>query len=80
MSNGTDFCRLLARDNTPIVTRLPEPEYLLTRFAECDYALAPERPVVSTMGPAVRRRPRQEQDMRDLKAIIRALEKAFWQE
>ena len=80
MSNGgPDYCRLLARDNTPIVTRLPEPEYLVVRFKECDYT-EPRPPVLALQMPGVRRRTRAEQDMRDLKAIVKALERVLWKE
>ena len=82
MSNGgPDYCRLLARDNTPIVTRLPPPEYLVVRFKECDYTgVQPRPPVLALEMPGVRRRTRAEQDMRDLKVIIKALERVLWKE
>lgn len=74
-----DFCRLLARDNTPIVTRNPPPEYLLVRIQTCDYEEAPiRRPPVIVL-PAIRpERPRELQDRRDMKAILAFLEKLYW--
>ena len=69
-----DFCRLLARDGTPIITRLPAPEYLLVRIQECDYAVAPPtRPPVMVLPAAKDRTLRERRDLRDLKAIIRIL-------
>lgn len=34
------YCRLLARDSTPIVSRNGGDDYILTRHDECDYAVA----------------------------------------
>lgn len=34
------YCRLLARDSTPIVSRYGGDDYILTRHDECDYAVA----------------------------------------
>ena len=45
-----DFCRLLARDGTPIVSREGGDDYILVRIQTCDYAVAPP---VDNSDPAI---------------------------